>query len=286
MKLLFTIPKQDRRRKPEWPFWPRKKDREEERVPQIYVTGDKHRDFRNLIRFCKKNKTSPADTVVILGDACFNYYGDERDDKLKQTLAKAKVTLFCIHGNKENRPRNIGTYLEKSYRGGTVFYEAAYPNILFAQDCGIYDFGGYSAVVIGGAHSVDKLHRLETSQPFWFDEEPSEAVKRRFERVMKRRRWEIDYVFSHTVPYKYEPTEVFLSNQRKKKKAKPKRRTKGTEKEYVLDIDKSVEIWLDQMEDKIDYRRWFAGHYHTDKMVDRIVILQDGMLELTGRYGG
>ena len=74
----------------------RKNKRNKTPAARIYITGDKHRDFRALIRFCKKNRTTPADTIIILGDACFNYFGDARDDQLKQKLTNTKVTLFCI----------------------------------------------------------------------------------------------------------------------------------------------------------------------------------------------
>lgn len=150
----------------------RKNKKNKTPTARIFITGDKHRNFRPLIRLCKKNKTILADMIIILGDACFNYFGYERDEQLKQRLANIKVTLFCIHENKENQPQNIPTYLSRKYRGGEVYYEDAYPNILFAKDCEVYDFGGHDAIVIGGSHSVDKFYRLENTLPYWFDEEP------------------------------------------------------------------------------------------------------------------
>lgn len=250
--------------------------------PRIFITGDKHRCFKGLIRFCRHHRTTRDDTLIVLGDACFNYFGDERDESLKQRLAKVPVTLFCIQGNKENRPQNLVTYRTRIYRGGEVYYEEAYPSLLFAKDCEVYDFDGRQAIVIGGSHSVDKLHRLEHGLPYWFDEEPDEAVKQRFEQVMAGRNWEIDYVLSHTVPFKYEPTEVFISTEREKKAPKkPRPHFEEPVKQYVLDIDKSVELWLDAMEERILYHRWFAGHYHTDKRVDRLTILQHRFEELT-----
>ena len=61
--------------------------------------------------------------IVILGDSGFNYFGDERDDKLKARLREVNVTLFCLHGNKENRPENIPTYGIQTFCGGMVYYE-------------------------------------------------------------------------------------------------------------------------------------------------------------------
>lgn len=236
-----------------------------EAIPKVFITGDKHRDFKKLIQFCRKNKTTVNDTVIILGDAGFNYFGNKKDEKLKKKLSKVKITLFCIHGNKENRPQNINTYCEKKFCDGTVFFEEKYPNLLFAKDCEVYQFNGMSAIVVGGAHSVDKNFRIENDYPWWKDEEPCIQTKKLFEKVLISRNYEIDYVFTHTVPIKYEPTEMFISNTKKNKKP--------AKRKYEPDIDKSTEKWLDNIENKLVYRKWYCGHYHTDKLIDRIEIM-------------
>ena len=118
--------------------------------PKYFITGDKHRHFDRLIEFCETNKVRKKDVIVILGDSGFNYYGDERDDKLKARLRDVDVTLFCLHGNKENRPENIPTYGIQSFCGGIVYYEPSYPNIFFAKDGEVYDFNGKKFMVIGG----------------------------------------------------------------------------------------------------------------------------------------
>ena len=71
------------------------------------------------------------------------------------------ITLFCIHGNHEERPENIASYKTKIYHDGIVFYEDNYSNILFAKDGEIYNFNHKSVLVIGGAYSVDKYFRLK-----------------------------------------------------------------------------------------------------------------------------
>ena len=85
-----------------------------------------------------------------------------------------------------------------------------YPNILFAIDGEVYDFNGNSCIVIGGAYSVDKYYRLARGWSWFPDEQPSEEIKAKVERVLAERNWKIDIVLSHTGPLKYEPTEVFL----------------------------------------------------------------------------
>lgn len=35
-------------------------------------------------------------------------------------------------------------------------------------------------------------------------------------------------------------------------------------------VDKSTEQWLGTIESRLHYERWFCGHYHTDKEIDKI----------------
>ena len=69
----------------------------------IYITGDTHRDFDRVERFCTEMNTIADDVLIILGDAGINYFGEPRDRYLKQRLAKLPITLFCVHGNHEMR---------------------------------------------------------------------------------------------------------------------------------------------------------------------------------------
>src|SRR5699024_11096170 len=126
----------------------------------IYITGDKHADFRDVFDFCSDNKTSLDDVLIVLGDAGINYFNNEQDYILKASLSKYPITFFCVHGNHEERPEKINTYKLEEFHGGKVYYEEEYPNILFASDGEIYHFNNHKVLVIGGAYSVDKYYRL------------------------------------------------------------------------------------------------------------------------------
>ena len=62
--------------------------------------------------------------------------------------------------------------------------------------------------------------------------------------------WDIDIVLSHTCPKYYEPVEWFLPlvNQNK--------------------VDKSTEIWLDSIFERLNFKKWYCGHYHGSKKID------------------
>lgn len=136
-----------------------------------------------------------------------------------------------------------------------------YPNLLFALDGEIYDLDGIRAIAIGGAYSIDKMYRLVHGYGWWPDEQPSPAIKEKVKKALDACGCKIDAVLSHTTPLKYEPVEAFLSfiDQR--------------------EVDKSTETWLDGIESRLDYRRWYCGHYHIEKDIDRLSILFESIRE-------
>lgn len=101
--------------------------------------------------------------------------------KTKKKLADFPNYFLCIHGNHEERPYHIQTYRTQIRRGGEVYYEPEYPNILFAKDGEIYDFDGKKAIAIGGAYSQDKEYRLITGLPWFPDEQLDDKVKSQVE---------------------------------------------------------------------------------------------------------
>lgn len=237
--------------------------------PRIFITGDKHRYFGRVKAFCQAMNTKRKDILIILGDAGFNYYDDKRDDELKKEISQLSITLFCIHGNKENRPQNVGTYGIRSFCGGKVYYEPKYPNIYFAIDGEVYTFEGKKYMVVGGAHSVDKLRCLEVGLPYWDDEMPDDETKMRVEARLNEMDNRIYGMLTHTCPIEYLPIEMFMST-RQNAEIKKKTRKARSKKLFKPDIDRSTEEWLGELEKKIDYNVWFCGHYHVDKQIDKI----------------
>lgn len=221
----------------------------------IYITGDMHGRFDRADAFCRRMGTRTQDILIVLGDACINFTSDEQDRRLKQRLAGIPVTFFCIHGNHENRPQNIQSYMKRTFRGGSVMYEPEYPNILFAEDGELFDLDGRKTIVIGGAYSLDKQYRLGNGLPWFEDEQPSAEIKRKTERVLEEQGWRVDTVLSHTVPSRYVPSEAFL---------------KGIDQSAV---DKSTEEWLGRIESRLTYQKWYAGHFHIEKKIDRLEIM-------------
>ena len=223
----------------------------------IFYTGDTHGRFLKIENALRKGIIGTDDTVVILGDAGFNYYGNSKEKRIKQEINGFGITVFCVHGNHEMRPETISSYTTKEWNGGIVYYEEKYPYILFAKDGEIYDLDGRKTIVIGGAYSVDKFYRLERGYRWFPDEQPSEEIKTRVETALEENGRKVDQILSHTCPLKYTPTEAFLSCVDQSS------------------VDNSTEEWLDTIEETTDYNRWLCGHWHIDKCIDKMRFVMD-----------
>ncbi|MBE6701183.1 MAG: metallophosphoesterase [Ruminococcaceae bacterium] len=219
----------------------------------VFFTGDIHGTPWKIIKFVDKMHLTGKDTIVILGDVGANYFMDERDAAMKTLLNKLGVDILCIHGNHEIRPANIPSYKLQTWKRGKVWCEDAYPRLKFAKDGEIYHIEGRRYIAIGGAYSVDKYYRLARGLGWWDDEQPSDDIKAYVEKKLSRGIF--DTILSHTCPYKYEPTDMFLSGVDQSK------------------VDKSTEEWLDKIEEKYYYKNWLCGHWHTDRQINKLHFL-------------
>ncbi len=200
--------------------------------------------------------------LIILGDVGINFYLDEEDEYYKKTLNKLNTKLFCIRGNHEERPENIKTYKEVDMFEGKVFIEEKYPNLIFAKDGETYNIDNKKVLVIGGAYSLDKYYRiLYKSQ--WFKDE--QLTKEEMDNIYNKVKGKhFDIVLTHTCPYKYEPKEVFIPGIDESK------------------VDRSMEYFLDKIEENIDYDKWYCGHYHTEKQIDKLEFMY-GRIKVFGK---
>lgn len=210
---------------------------------KFYITGDTHGNFNRINYFCQRFETSKEDILCILGDAGINYYLNKKDYMLKQVLQDMPITFFCIHGNHEERPFNISTYITKKWNGGIVYYEEEFPNILFAKDGEIYNINGKSILVIGGAYSVDKEYRLLKGWSWFKDEQPNKEIVKYIEKQITKQR-HFDIVLTHTCPIGTEPRHMFLPFIDQSK------------------VDKTTELLLQRIADWITFDNWYFGHFH------------------------
>lgn len=241
----------------------------------IYITGDKHGDYQNVERFCYENNTTKDDLLIVLGDNGVNYYGEKKDGRIKKRLQELPITFAMIRGNHDQRPSPKAyqeSYISKLDYHGVFLVEPEYPDLLFCRDGSFYRFGEKNAFVIGGAYSVDKWYRLEMNelghkQYRWFYDEQLSPHERKqavdlLNFAVGENHTHVDYFLTHTCPLKYKPFDKLLP---------------GVDQSNV---DKTMERWLDEIEESFDYEKWFCGHWHIDRLVDNVRFMYNDILEL------
>ncbi len=133
---------------------------------------------------------------------------------------------------------------------GKVYIEEDNPNLIFAKDGETYNIDGKSVLAIGGAYSVDKEYWLLYGNKLFKDEQlTKEDMNNILEKVKGK---QFDIVLILTCPYKHEPREVFMQELDQSK------------------VNKSMEYFLDEIEENISYDKWYCGNYHTEKKIDKL----------------
>lgn len=241
-------------------------------MARIFVTGDKHGDFDELSSKLKRYQTTKKDIVIILGDHGTLYYDGDNRDRKKKLLSDLPATFICIRGNHDRRP-DCAAYAHKQIEivepaySGSFFVDEKYPNILYTKEYGWYRFGMKRVFVIGGAYSIDKYRRIKMqemglSSYLWFSDEqlyPYERDCAQYQLVMGAN--DECYVMSHTCPMKYMPYDKLLD---------------------CVDqntVDKTMELWLNKIEEGLPYKKWFCGHYHVDRTNDRMEFLYECLMQ-------
>ena len=219
---------------------------------RVFIRGDTHGNFDFLPYFCNENKTDYNDILIILGDAGILYYGatKAKERYLKEYIERHPITLICVRGNHEDRPKNrdmmFGCTICNEYMSGTFTYESNYPHILYAWDGGDYWFGDKHCLVVGGAYSVDKWFRLMMGYRWFADEELTDQEMDII--LQQTSKQQYDHVFTHTCPFEWMPTDLFLS---------------------CVDQDtvsNRMERFLTELQYNFDWGHWWFGHFHADRM--------------------
>ena len=234
------------------------------------ITGDCH---GNMSRFDNYEYPRDGSTgIIILGDAGVNYYLNNRDTSAKKKLQNSGYIFYLVRGNHEARPEDCeGVIFEYDDNvTGIVGIDQNYPAIHYLRDGDVYTFGGHSALVIGGAYSVDKYYRIQKGYPYqWFKNEQLSEEERNI--ILERIKGQTyDFVLTHTCPRAWEPVDLFLSTISQDS------------------VDKSMENWLDDVKTQIKYQVWLFGHFHADRIekhkVQQYYLASDTIDEIWNRW--
>ena len=235
-------------------------------VNRVFIRGDTHSDFSWLPQWCEENQTTTNDILIILGDSALRFEGADnwREKNRKKKVAAQPITIFCVRGN-HDRPyyKEDGTewediqlencpLLEQTIIGdlkvydNEMWHDPNYPNIWYFQDGGHYKIKDKTFFVYGGAFSVDWEYRRLMGWT-WY---PNEMVSRQrhIEILDIIDHQHFNFILTHTCPYEWRPTDLFLSCIDQSK-------VDNTMEEYLSDVLKYVG----------GYDYWFWGHYHANR---------------------
>ena len=216
----------------------------------LSLVSDTHgQNYIRVHNILQNNKVNPEESaIIILGDAGFNHWGNKSDNKNKKLTSKLNCYIYCVRGNHDERPENLSSSI-KIYDenvNGNIYYEEEFPLIRYFIDGEIYEINNHKILVLGGAYSVDKNFRLKNHLP-WFPQE--QLSKDKMEDInLKIINNTVDFVFSHTCPYSWRPTDLFLSHIDQSS------------------VDTTMEKWLEQLKECFNWGVWCFGHYHDDRI--------------------
>ena len=245
----------------------------------IYITGDTHSDFRRFSRrvFPEQEDMTKEDYVIIAGDFGGIWYNldDNEHQKMEQhnldELDGRSFTTLFIPGNHENYDRLMGNeFPEYDWHGGRV--RQIRPSVLMLMRGDMYVIDGVRFFAFGGASSHDVSDGiLDSADPdwrkkakeldrrgryyyrvkgisWWPQELPTEEEMQHGLETLEKNGWKTDFVVTHCAP---SSTQAFLG---------------------IHDND-CLTRYLEDIRAKLDYKKWFFGHYHNNINVNAEDIL-------------
>lgn len=213
----------------------------------IYVTGDTHGNFRRFQPeyFPEQAKLTKGDVVIIAGDFGGVWFGDNRDNESLDWLENLPFTVAFVDGNNESFDA-MTAYPTEDWCGGKI--QRIRSHVLHLMRGQIYELEGYRFFTLGGAKSHDANHRI-AHVSWWQQELPSEEEYAEARRNLERYGWRVDYIITHCAP-----SSIAHKGSR------------HNEADPLTDF-------LQEVQDRTEYRYWLFGHYHDNRMIDTKHIL-------------
>lgn len=244
----------------------------------VYLLGDLHGDFKPIRDFSQYNlnQQTEEDVMILLGDVAANFAFDWRDANFKKKLGKYHMTYFLIRGNHEQRAsicaeENPDAWHKELFFANEVWVENEYPYIKYAMDFPqVYVIDHQLTLVVPGAYSVDKYHRLNSGLTWFPQEQLTESEMDYGRHLLREYNNRFDIILSHTCPVFFEPTDLFI----------------GAVDQSL--VDKTMERYLSEIENQIaPYKLWAWGHYHQTRVYpmhykgQSLMLFNDQVFDLT-----
>lgn len=158
---------------------------------------------------------------------------------------KPWTTLF-VDGNHENFDMLEAMPVEE-WNGGKI--HRVRPSVIHLMRGQVFTIRGKKIFTMGGATSIDRAQRTQGIS-WWPQEIPSVAEFEEGLVNLDKHGWKVDYVITHTCSIRaFDELSKYMIGR-------------------IYKIPRAVEEYLDTIEDKLDYKHWYFGHYHDDGNFD------------------
>lgn len=251
----------------------------------IYVTGDTHGDFGRLSKKklrMKGTELTENDYVIICGDLGLCWAKDKIFEYHCKNFKRKPYTVLWVQGNHENYDM-LAEYPVEEWHGGKVRHILR-DKVILLERGQVFKIDGKTFFTFGGAASHDVrggiLDRndcdfdykyakaIESGLPFrilheswWSQELPSKEEMDEGLCNLEKVHYKVDYVITHCCS----------SNLQQ---------MLGNSKGMIFEADFLTD-YLQNIEDKLEYKHWYFGHYHDDLSIDdKHTLLYYGIVEL------
>jgi len=223
----------------------------------IFLTGDTHIPYDvEKLNFPEGKKLTKNDYVIVLGDFGILWAGDSSYQRFKEWrrwFEKRKFTTLWIDGNHENHEW-LNSLDVSEWNGGKVHVLS--DSIIHLMRGQVFNIEGHTFFTMGGAASIDKHLRTE-GLSWWREELPSHEECKEGLMNLAEHGDKVDYILTHTCP-KFLIVPMFQATP-----------LKDCATDYFNVVQETVE-----------YKRWYFGHWHTDKDYGKFSCLYSRVVRL------
>ena len=251
----------------------------------IYLTGDTHGEFARFSNRHMKSKgfdLTSEDYVIVCGDLGLCWSPDGTFTYNCHFFEEKPYTVLWVQGNHENYDM-INEFALEEWHGGKVRHIVR-DKVILLERGQVFHIQGKTFFTFGGASSHDiqggildrrdpdfrrkvKQARIKDlpyrilRESWWPEELPSKEEMFEGLKNLDKINNEVDYIITHCC---------------------------GTEIQKVLDAGPGclyepdvLTDYLDQIEERTQYKHWYFGHYHEDVEVDsKHTVLYRAMIAL------
>ena len=242
----------------------------------IYATGDIHGS--DTIRKLNKNnwpigcELTKNDYVIITGDfglVWSNKPSKEEEYWIKWLSDKNWTTLF-IEGNHDNH--NLLSKLETVEKFGSIVGKVT-DSIYHLKRGYVYIIDNKKIFTFGGAESTDKESKILNGNKFkiikriegkdwWAGEVPNKENKDRAIESLRKVDNKVDIILAHTLPeHAIGLYEGIL----------------GVSTGRIKD---PTAVFLEEVCNKVEFSKYYCGHFHDDIEIDRYRVLFDNIVKI------